>query len=125
MCSLSALAVSAADGAPSVAKLASELLSGPNQRSQTERLLRQLWELQHELPQPSTAMVCTGRNQIRVDLTDVDCDPITVRCLIDEITTGDSTIAPEVVEVVAALDATVTEQFLREFEDLTRSAKES
>jgi hypothetical protein len=81
--------------------------------------------LQRELHRPLGAIACPDRDQIRVELTGADCDPITVRCLVDEITSGDSAIAPEVVEVEAALDATVTGQFLRGFEDLTRSAQES
>lgn len=124
-CSLLAAAVSTPDGAIDRAKLAGELLPGPNRRSQLERLRRQLWDLQHDLPQPLGAMVTADRNQIRLDLTGVDCDLITLRRLVDQIASGDPTIAPAVADVEVALDAAGSGRFLPEFEDLARSAHQS
>jgi len=125
-CSLLAVAVSTSRGAFDRAQLASELLPGPNRRSQLERLRRQLWDLQHDLPQPLGAMVSADRNQVRLDLTGVDCDLITLRRIANQIVNRDPNVtAALIAEVQAALDATGGGRFLPEFEDLARSAHQS
>lgn len=125
-CSLLAVAVSSPGGAIERAALASELAPGPNRRSQLERLRRQLWDLQHDLPQPLAAMVHADRNQVRLDLGGVDCELVNLRRIADQIRRGDRGASGRVIaDVQAALDATGHGRFLPEFEHLARSAHQS
>ena len=124
-CWLLAVAIRTKHGAVSRAEMAAELVPGPNRRAQLERLRRQLWDLQHNLPQPLAALVCADRNVIRLDLGSTDCDLLTLRELIEAL--SDSSPARDLSEseLKAQLEAIAKERFLPEFDDLARAARHS
>jgi hypothetical protein len=125
-CSLLAVAVSRADGGIVRATLASELLPGPNRRTQMERLRRQLWDLRHDLPPPLGAMVSADRDQVRLELGGFECELVNLRRIADQLRCPDlGQGRPVITDVRAVLEATAHGRFLSEFEELARSANQS
>jgi len=124
-CWLLAVAIRTPRGSISRSELAAELAPGSNRRTQLERLRRQLWDLQHNLPRPLGALVCAERSLVRLDLEGCDCDLLRLRALLQELSSTALPSAERNVELQASLDAISSERFLPEFDDLARSAQHS
>jgi hypothetical protein len=124
-CWLLAVAIRTATGSVSRAEMAAELVPGPNRRAQLERLRRQLWDLQHNLPKPLGALVCADRNVIRLDLASTNCDLLTLRELIAALSDSSSARDLSEADAKAQLEAISSERFLPEFDDLARAARHS
>jgi hypothetical protein len=124
-CWLLAVAIRAPEAGINRAEMAAELAPGPNRRAQLERLRRQLWDLQHNLPAPLGAMICADRNLVRLNLESAECDLVELRELINALAQPRGTSDAPQSHLSARLEAISSERFLPEFDDLARSAHHS
>ena len=124
-CSLLVAALRSPNGGHQRGELASELSPGPNRRSQVERLRRQLWDLQHDLPEPLSAIVRVDRTLIRLDLEGIACDLLELRRLADRVRAAHSGPAADLLAEIRSCLELSSGRFLAEFDDLARAAHQS
>ena len=123
-CYLLTLAARTPEASINRSMLATHLAPGHGLRQQRDKLRRQIWDLQHDLGPALGRLVVADRWSVRLDLSSATFDVQLIRELCAELesTTRGPITAELVKRVQRALDETVDQQFLPDFERLAASA---